>query len=794
MAAAFLEGYRALDLTDLRGQLCGRLLADLGMEVIKIEPPEGDPVRRLGPFKESSTGALSLAFAHLNANKSSTTVDLKSASGREYLLRLAQQCDVVLESLRPGTMDRMGLGYRDLSSVNPGIVMVSLSCFGQSGPRRNFEATDIVALAMGGLLYVAGDPSLPPCKPPESQAYYFSSLFAALGVVGALYRRNRTGKGDWVDVAMQETLATQEHAIRLYANEGQIVKRQGSQHGQVAPARIFACRDGYVYLYVTRQHWKLFLEVWSDHPVELESPEWENNVFRRARVDYLNPLVEAFTRTRTKQELTSMFQERGVPCVPVNKPRDFTADEHVRERGFMVPVNYSQTGLVTQPAAPFMIDGSRPAVRAAPELGGWHLDEPDRAPSIRAALGGGESEPPGAPLDGMRVVSFDHVLAGPYGTTLLAELGAEVIKVESRRGGLDPFRFFGSGEDPNLSPRFFEFNRNKRSLTVNLKRPQGPEIIKDLVRQSDAVLDNFSVDVMAKLGLAYKDLCKVKPDIVVLRMPGLGSSGSKRHYATVGTNITSFTGLTYLWNHVGQTDPPVGSQTVYPDYVSGVFAAVLVVASILYRERHQRGVSIDLSQAEATAFMVGASLAGAETLGCDLQPAGNQSSWAAPHGCYPCKGEERWCVIAVETEEQWHALAGVIEQTIASDARFATRENRLLHQDELNGLIKGWTRKKDCYEVMESLQRVGVPCGVVQNGADLVADPHLRARGFIVEVEDSRLGRLILPGFPLRFTNSELKRKWEFPELGRDTRSVLRAVLNYSDETIADLEREGVLE
>jgi len=794
--AAFLRGYRALDLTDLRGQLCGRLLADLGMEVIKVEPPGGDPVRKLGPFLKSPNGSLSLLFAHLNANKASIVLDLSEPAGRESFLRLAEKADVVLESFSPGFMESMGLGYNSLASVNPGLVLASVSGFGQTGPRRNFACSDIVAVAMSGLLYVAGEPSLPPCKPPETQAYYFGSLFTALGVLAALYRRERVGRGDWVDVSMQEALATQEHSIRLYANEGQIVKRQGSQHGQVAPARIFRCRDGYVYLYVTRQHWKIFLEVWADHPSEFEAPEWQNNLYRRARAETINQLVEAFTTRHGKWELTALLQARGIPCIPVNGPRDFISDEHVRDRGFIAPVDYPGLGRLAQPAAPFLIDDARPPLRPAPSLGDWH-EEDGNEEAARAEEKAGapaDAEGGGSPLDGMRVLSFDHVLAGPYGMTLLAELGADVIKVESRRGGLDPFRFFGTGEDPNRSPRFLEFNRNKRSVTVNLKHLGGPGVIVDLVRFSDAVIDNFSLDVMSKLGLEYRDLRRAKPDIIALRMPGLGCTGPKRSYSTVGTNITAFTGVTYLWNHPGHTDPPIGSQTVYPDYVSGVLSAILIIAGVLHRDRDGRGAFIDLSQAEATAYMIGPSLIGAATFGRSAEPTGNDCSFAVPQGCYRCKGEDRWCVIAVETDEQWRALGALLGPEVAQDPRFGALEARMRRRDELNALIESWTRERDGHEVMDSLQRAGVPCGAVQSGADLVADPHLHERGFLVEVHNQRLGRVLLPGFPLRFAAGRIKHKWEFPELGRDNEEVLRGVLGYSEQRFAGLVNEGVLE
>src|SRR5437773_2016312 len=728
----FLKGYRALDLTGLSGQLCGRILADLGMEVIKIEPPGGDPVRRLPPFIKSPEGKqLSTTFAHLNAGKASKVLDLANETDRDAFRRMVETADVVLESCLPGQMESMGLGYKTLAAINRGVVMASITAFGQTGPKKNLAFNDLVALAQSGFLYISGDPSLPPVRPPETQAYYFASLFAAAGVLAVLYQRERTGQGDHVDASMQETLATHEHIIRLYSNDKQVVKRAGSQHGQVAPARIFPCSDGCVYLYVTRQHWKLFLEIWQDHPAEMDAPDWVNNLYRRAHADQINAAVEAFARKYTMEEFTNLLQGKGIPSVPVHTPLGFPNDEHVQRRGFTVAGDH---------------------------------------------------------------VSFDHVLAGPYGTTILAELGADLIKVESRRGGMDPFRFFGTGEDPNLSPRFLEFNRNKRSFTVNLKHPKGQKVLHDVVAKADAVLDNYSVDVVERIGLGYDDLRRVKPDIINLRMPGLGTTGPKRHFSTVGVNITAFTGLTYLWNHSGITNPPIGSQVVFPDYVSGVLCAIIIISGVLYRDRHKKGAFIDLAQSEATAFMIGASLMEAVASGEDHEPIGNASPSAAPHDCYPCKGEDRWCVIAAENEQQWVALARVLGSEVVNDARFKTLNDRLRHREELNAAIARWTQDKDAFEIMARLQQAGVPCGVVQTGEDLANDPQLKERGFIVAVENPRLGRVVLPNFPLQFANARLTRRWEFPVLGRDTEAVLRDVVGYTPETIRQLGDDGVLE
>ena len=792
MSELFLKGFRALDLTGLSGQLCGRILADLGMEVIKIEPPGGDPVRNRAPFITSESGAkLSTTFAHLNAGKASKVLDLEKESDRAAFRKLVETADVVLESFQPGELSAKGLDYKNLAQINPGIVMASITGFGQTGPKKNLACNDLVALAESGFLYISGDPSLPPVRPPETQAYYFASLFATAGVLAALYRRERSGQGDHVDASMQEALATQEHIIRLWANEQQIAKRAGSQHGSVAPARIFPCKDGFVYLYVTRQHWKLFLSVWKDHPATFDAPDWLNNLYRRAHADELNPAVEAFLGKFTRAEITEFLQTKGIPCVPVNTPMGFANDEQVQSRGFMAPVEHAGFGSTKQPAMPFVIDGARPPVGSVPVVDSWR-DSGERRDAPTNSKSGANSGT--APLNGMRIVSFDHVLAGPYGTTILAELGADVIKVESSKGGMDPFRFFGTGEDPNLSPRFLEFNRNKRSFTVNLKHPKGQGVLHDLVAKADAVLDNYSVDVVERIGLAYHQLCAVKPDIVNLRMPGLGTTGPKRHFSTVGVNITSFTGLTYMWNHPGVTNPPIGSQTVFPDYVSGVLCTIIIISGVLHRDRQKKGAFIDLAQSEATAFMIGANLMEAASSGINPEPIGNVSVSVAPHGCYPCKGEDRWCVIAAENEQQWAALTKILGTGVAGDPRFATNAERLQNREALDPIIGEWTKNKDAFAIREQLQQAGIPCGVVQTGEDLVNDPQLQARGFIVAVDNARLGKVVLPNFPLQFTNAKLTRRWEFPVLGRDTETVLREVVGYDEATIAAHRQDGVLE
>ena len=393
-----------------------------------------------------------------------------------------------------------------------------------------------------------------------------------------------------------------------------------------------------------------------------------------------------------------------------------------------------------------MIDGARPAGRQRAGLDSWRDDAARQEVGADSSQGRHATSGNG-PLDGMRIVSFDHVLAGPYGTTILAELGADVVKVESSKGGMDPFRFFGTGEDPNLSPRFLEFNRNKRSFTVNLKHPKGQGVLHDLVAKADAVLDNYSVDVVERIGLAYDQLCKVKPDIVNLRMPGLGTTGPKRHFSTVGVNITAFTGLTYMWNHPGTPTRPSARRRFIRIMFPGCCARSLLFPACSTVIARRRARSSILAQSEATAFMIGANLMEAAASGKDPEPIGNASFSVAPHDCYPCKGEDRWCVIAAESEAQWtalarHSAADIDQDAVSTPTRPAQTSRGAQCRD------RAVDAKQDAFEVRDRLQSAGVPCGVVQTGEDLCNDPQLKERGFIVAVENPPPGPRCAAQFP----------------------------------------------
>lgn len=365
-----LSGYLALDLTDLKGQFAGKLLRDFGFEVLKVEPPGGDPVRRVGPFKDDVPHLEgSLRFAYLNAGKKSLTLDIASSAGWDVLLRLAEQADVLLESSPPG-----GLDLEAMKKRNPGLLVTSVTGFGQSGPHRDYACPDIVGMAMGGLMHISGDPALPPVKPPETQSYYFACAYAALGTLLALWQRGKDGQGRAVDVSIQETIASQEHMIRTFATDGASIVRHGSQHEHVAPANVFPTSDGYVYLFVTRTHWKLLMDFWPDHPREFDDPQWLDNDFRHEHEDEINTHVEAFTRRFRRDDLAAQLQKAGIPCLALNSPTAFMREDHIRARQLFQPAEHAYLGNYLQTGFPLLVDNRRESA-APPPLLGQHTRE-----------------------------------------------------------------------------------------------------------------------------------------------------------------------------------------------------------------------------------------------------------------------------------------------------------------------------------------------------------------------------------------------------------------------------------
>src|SRR5258706_792587 len=367
---SLLSGYRVLDLSSSMGSFCGKVLRDLGMEVIKIEPPGGDAGRLEPPFaKGHAHREGSLRFAYLNGGKKSITLDIAKERGRKIFLELVAKSDIVLETFAPGEFAARGLGYDQLLERQSKLILVSLTGFGQNGPYAHYKAPDIVGNAMGALLYISGDPKMTPCNPPETQAYYYASLMACYGTMLALWQREMRGIGAWIDASVQATMALHEHVAFNYAAEKRVMKRAGRQHQPNAPANLFQCKNGWIALFVTQTHWPLLLKVWDHHEPELDDPKWINSNLRRQQADYINAQVTSFTMRYTKEELAELMQKNGIPGLPVNSPAVFMKDPHIHALTILCQVSHPVLGTCTAPRSSFTVDSKRGGPAPAPLFG-----------------------------------------------------------------------------------------------------------------------------------------------------------------------------------------------------------------------------------------------------------------------------------------------------------------------------------------------------------------------------------------------------------------------------------------
>jgi crotonobetainyl-CoA:carnitine CoA-transferase CaiB-like acyl-CoA transferase len=388
-------------------------------------------------------------------------------------------------------------------------------------------------------------------------------------------------------------------------------------------------------------------------------------------------------------------------------------------------------------------------------------------------------------LEGIRILDFTWVVAGPVATRILADQGAEVIKIE-RRDSLD----LGSRRGGFTGNLF----RGKQSTVINMADARGREIARALVRVSDVVIDNFSARVMHNWEMDYESIRTIKPDIIAVSMSGFGHTGPQKDYVSYGPTLQALSGYTLLMRHPG--GEPAGWGYSYADMAGGYSGALAVLIALWHRKRTGEGQFVDLSQFETISSVVGPALLDVLVNKTTLAPFGNRSQEApaAPHGVYRCAGEDRWCAITVFTDKEWQAFCEVMGQPAwTQETRFASLEGRLAHHDELDRHVEAWTRQHAAEEVMMLLQRAGVPAGVVANGEDLDRDPQLRARGYWAQVQTPEGDGVVLDGTPIKLSATPGYVAAPGPLLGEHTESVLKRLLGYSDEYITQLRTERVV-
>jgi len=774
-----LAGLRVVDMADEKGETCGRFLADLGADVIRVEPPGGADSRRLPPFH----GTTSLAFAVRNANKRGVTLDLGAPADRERLHALLASADVWIEKARPGTPAAPGLAPEEVLARHPQLVITSITDFGQTGDYRDWDGNDSIQVAMSGILSRSGLAGRDPLRTPPGMAYETTAIQAAWATLVAYWNRLHTGRGDHVDFSILEA-ATQimdpAYGTASVSRASAFPSSRGRPEAGLYP--IFRCADGYVRVVVLAPRQWRAMRAWLGEPAAFQDERYDTIPARLEASAELYALYAALFAGETKDAIAAEGQARGVPVAPVLEVSEVLAGAHFRARGAFVDAEVAPGVRGRLPSGFLELDGARMGFRHRAPAPGEHNHELARSPGERPARpASAQAAPSRRPLEGLRVVDFGIIVIGNEIGRLLADQGADVIKVENRAFP-DAARVGYGGK---LSPSFVAGSRNKRSFGVDLRTREGAELLKRLVAGADVVLENFKPGTLERLGLGYDALRAVNPDLVMLSTNALGSTGPWSRWLGYGPIVRCVSGVASLWRYPEDELAFGEPTTIYPDHYGARVCATAVLAALIRRRRSARGGYLEIAQAELIVNQL-ADVFLATSLGENCGDAG------APWGVYPCAGDDEWCVITVADDTQWQALRRVLGWT-GEDA-FATAAQRIAHRELLDRRLSAWTRAHPPRELMERLQAAGVPAAMMMRPDDHDSDPHLCSRGLGSELDQPGLGTVRTELGPFRSRAIGPVRITPAPQHGEHTREICATVLGLEEDEIDALFAAGVLE
>ena len=778
-----LSHLRVVDLTDVRGAFAARVLADLGADVVKVELDGGDVGRDRAPFCGGSAGPdRALSFLYRNANKRGIALGADPRAAATRLDALCGAADVLIENLDRARAAAIGLDPTALRARHPHLIHVVMADFGLTGPRAGWRLEALPAFAASGALFASGFADRPPCWLPGYVAHDCASLFAVVGALAAVLERARDGRGQTVEVSVQEAAIHALHPwaipsadyARVYPTLPTVAQRNADGAYSVLPTA-----DGFVRaLPASPRQWKAFVELLGVEA--LGGPEWYVSVYRLANADVIRLLAGEALRERPRAEVLARARALDVPLVPLNRPDEFVDEEQTRVRGYFRRNGFPHFQDAPFAAPPFNLSETpasltRPAPAPGADDGDFASREPER-PSGRSVL------------DGLRVVDLGVGVAGPEVGYVLAELGAEVVKIESR-ANLDFLRRVTVEPDkPNRSWTFNDASRGQRSVCLDLTTARGRALALDLCAAADVVIENNRGGVATRWGLDYGAVRRRRPDVIYYASQAFGTGGPLGEASAFGPLNSAFAGVTWLWNHE-DAPYPGGCSLNHPDHTAAKLAAGVILAALEHRRRTGEGQLIEMSQAESAAYLLGEVYLQAADPKTPLRQTGNRSPYAAPHGVYQCAGTERWVAIAVVSDADWSAF-----RTVAGwpdEPALRTAAGRLAATDHLDARVAEWTNGQTPEAITERLQRAGVSAMVVQNGDDHRSDAHLGARNAIVTVQHPEIGPERHIGNPLRFSALTPTPADRAPLLGEHTHDVLRRWLDLNEAGVSALHDDG---
>lgn len=790
-----LAGLRVLELGEMvAAPYCAKLLGDLGAEVIKIEKPEGgDAARWRGPFLDDALDPeRSGSFLYLNTSKRSVCLDLETEPGSRDFARLASSVDILIEDRAPGTLDRLGVGYEALATRNPGLIMTSITPFGQTGPYAGHTSHHLNLYHSSGHaspFALVGADDRHPSRAGGYLGEYDAGLTAALGTLGAVLGRAKNGRGEHIDCSKQEAMMCLERVtIGRFANE---TDPFAASRG---PGGLSRTKDGWVMLTTLEKH------QWDGLVRAMGNPEWahaewcETPQGRMEHFDEIATRKDEWGANLSAEEIYHAAQAEGTPAAPVRSVEDVLDWIQPRERGFFAEVDHPRAGMLTIPTAPYQMTESSWVGTRAPLLGEHTEEVLSRSMSAPSSPPVEEPKKPARPLEGIRIIDFTWAWAGPQSSLLLGMLGAEVIKVESQ-ARLDHARVHsltaGSMQGGiDESPVFNDLNLGKRSVTLNLQTEGGRDLVKKLVAVADIVLQNMRPGVLDKLGLGYESLRTVRPDLIMASSSAVGATGPEGRYAGYAPTFACLSGIASLSGH--PDEPPI-SLSGSVDLRVGTACAFAVLAALYHRDHTGLGQHIDLSSTEVMSAMMGHAFLDYQLSGVVPERIGNRDDQMAPHGCYRCRddGGADSVSIAVADDQEWAALRGILKDDQLGGDDYATAIARKRNEDALDQRIEAWTREHSVDEIVETLQNAGIAATRMQSGASLAKDPHVRARDVYVPIHHPHLGDIEVVRPPWRMRGAELSEP--APLLGQHNDYVLSEILGLGADEIEALVEDRVV-
>ena len=816
-----LSGVNVVELAEgIAGSYCGKLFADLGADVLKVEASDGDELRHRESAARDVDGLFrGGAFVHLNTNKRSTVVDPGAPGSRERLERLVDGAHLVIEETGRGRLRTWGKTWSDVHERWPRLSVVSISGFGATGPYAEYAWADLVVQAMSDAL-VRPRSDDGPVRLPGHLGLHLVGNMAAVGALAAVLAAESSGTGCFVDCAALEALATlPARATTLLAHQ----YRDGAPGPNLVdaaretliPGGVHPCADGYVAMMSTPQQLGQLMDVLDDDT--LRAAFARPDAFERGETkEAMDAALYPWLLARTRAQATAEAQRGGWPLAGVNSPLEVLEAEHLAQRGFWRHTDDPGAGAVDLPGPPCRFaEGGWSLRRLAPGLG-QHDDEAATWPGGSQQTSPPQPAPPASrpapPLSGIRIVDLTTVWSGPFATLLLADLGAEVIRVENpwvlppttkgyeARPTISNPGFLGSMYGPGVPDRpdrpwnrhamNNSLARNKLSCTIDTRRPEGRELLLRLADCSDVFIDNFRAGGLSRIGVHASELQARNPRLVVVQMPATGLTGDWAGYTGFGAQFDGLTGMLWL---CGPRDSELMTSpgTTYMDAASGPGAAFAVMAALRYRQGTGRGQFVEFDQSENILNHLGDVFVDCQ-LGVAPRRWGNRHPWRVPQGLYRCRGEEQWLAISVRDDAAWRALAVAMGQEgLGRDPRFAEVAARSEHHDELDEIIGAWAAGQSSLDAFHTLQRAGVAAGPLLHDDMFGADPHLRDRDWQQPLHSLDVGTHLHPGLPYRGVPQVWRRG--SPVLGEDNEFVYKQILGVSDEEFECFRREKIL-